>query len=209
MAAAGIGSFKNYLSALRKDDRELGLLASDLLIHVTSFFRDPAAYEALANTAIPELVRRHGGDRPIRIWVRGCSTGEEAYSIAMLFFEEFIKANRDLKLQIFASDVSPEAVSVGRKGIYPETIAADVSAERLGRFFKHQNHAYQVNSALRDSITFTVQDLLVDPPFSHIDLVSCRNLLIYLRSDEQEKVLLLFRFALRESGFLFSAPPKA
>jgi two-component system CheB/CheR fusion protein len=203
MAAAGIEDLEGYFKALRKDGRELDLLAKDLFVHVTSFFRDPTAYEALAKAVIPELVRQHVGNRPIRIWVPGCSTGEEAYSLAMLFFEEFAAVKRNLKLQIFASDASADAVAYGRNGIYPESIAADIPAERLARFFTREDHSYRVSRDLRDAITFTVQDLLVDPPFLHLDFISCRNLLIYLQPDEQEKVLLLFLFALQPGGILF------
>jgi len=202
MAAAGIKEFNDYIKMLRKDSGEVELLAKDLFIHVTSFFRDPDAYEALARTVVPELVRQHAADGPIRAWVPGCSTGEEAYSLAMLFFEELAAVRRTLKLQIFASDVSADAVNYGRNGTYPDSIKADVSAERLARFFTPEQHGYRVSRDLRDSIVFTVQDLLIDPPFSHLDLISCRNLLIYLQPSEQEKVLALFHYALREGGYL-------
>ena len=202
MATAGIPEIEDYIKVLRKDGRELESLAKDLLIHVTSFFRDPTVYETLAKTVIPDLVRQHPGDQPIRVWVPGCSTGEEAYSLAMLFLEEFAVAKRSLRLQLFASDVSADAVAFGRNGIYPDSIKADVSAARLARFFTHGNEGYQVSRDLRDSIVFTVQDLLTDPPFSHLDFISCRNLLIYLQPDEQEKVLLLFHFALEAGGLL-------
>ena len=203
MALADVKKVDDYINTLREDGHELELLASDLLIHVTNFFRDPAAFAALARTVIPQLARQHTGDQPIRVWVPGCSTGEEAYSVAMLFFEEFAVAKRSLKLQVFASDVSPEAIAHGRNGLYPGSIKADVSAERLARFFTREDQGYRVTRNLRDSITFTVQDVLTDPPLSHLDFISCRNLLIYLQPAEQQKVLSLFHFALRESGFLF------
>lgn len=175
MALAGIKEIDEYVKALRKDGAELDQLAKDLLIHVTRFFRDPGAYEALAKTVVPELVRQHASDQPIRIWVAGCSTGEEAYSLAMLFVEELTAVKLTTKLQIFASDVSPEAVTYGRNGVFPESIEVDVSAERLARFFTHQSHSYRVRRELRDCIVFTVQDLLSDPPFSRLDLISCRR----------------------------------
>ena len=202
MATAGIMDIEDYIKVLRNDGPELELLAKDLLIHVTSFFRDPAVYETLAKTVIPDLVRQHAGDQPIRIWVPGCSTGEEAYSLAMVLLEEFALAKRSLRLQLFASDVSADAVAFGRRGIYPDSIKADVSAARLARFFTRGSEGYQVSRDLRDSIVFTVQDLLTDPPFSHLDFISCRNLLIYLQPDEQEKVLSLFHFALDAGGLL-------
>ncbi|TPQ31025.1 histidine kinase, partial [Bradyrhizobium guangdongense] len=202
MAAAGVNEFAAYVKMLRKDGRELELLAKDLLIHVTSFFRDPDTFAALARTVIRDLVRQHREDLPIRVWVPGCSTGEEAYSIAMLFLEEFAETKRGLKLQVFASDVSEDAVAYGRNGLYPDSVKADIAEERLARFFVHEAGGYRVSRDLRDSIVFTVQDLLADPPFSHLDLVSCRNLLIYLQPNEQEKVLTVFHFALREGGVL-------
>jgi two-component system CheB/CheR fusion protein len=202
MTLAGVKEIDDYIKTLRKDAAELDQLAKDLLIHVTSFFRDPAAYEALAKTVIPELVRQHAADQPIRIWVAGCSTGEEAYSLAMLFVEELGAAKLSTKLQIFASDVSPEAVTYGRNGLFPESIKVDVSAARLAHFFTHESQSYRVRRALRDCIVFTVQNLLTDPPFSRLDFISCRNLLIYLHAAEQEKVLSLFHRSLRQGGVL-------
>jgi two-component system, chemotaxis family, CheB/CheR fusion protein len=183
MAAAGAKEIDDYIAILREEGREAELLAKDFLIHVTGFFRDPASFEALARTVIPELVQRLG-EQPIRVWVPGCSTGEEAYSLAMLFFEEFIAAERPVRLQIFATDVSADAVAFGRNGVYPASIKADVSAQRLQRFFTREDQGYRINRDLREVMVFTVQDLLVDPAFSRIDLVSCRNLLIYLQPDE-------------------------
>ena len=203
MATAAIGDGVRYLDILRQDTGELELLAKDVLINVTSFFRDPKAFELLAEQIVPELVRRHEADSPLRIWVAGCSTGEETYSIAMLFLEEITAVKPAVTLQVFASDVDGDAVAFAREGIYPETIAADVSAARLARFFTREERGYRIVSELRDLVVFAVQDVLADPPFSRLDLVSCRNLLIYLRPEAQEKVLLLFDFALREGGVLF------
>ena len=203
MAAAGIKDIEDYVKLLSENDGELELLAKDLLIHVTSFFRDPTAFAALARMIIPELVRRHKEDDPIRVWVPACSTGEEAYSIAMIFIEELTAAKRSIKLQVFASDVSGEAVNYGRSGLYPDSIKADLSEDRLAQFFTREHDGYRVSRLLRDSIVFTVHDLLSDPPFSQLDLVSCRNLLIYLQPNEQEKVLTLLHFALRVGGYLF------
>jgi two-component system, chemotaxis family, CheB/CheR fusion protein len=203
MAIAGMKSIDDYVVALRHDGAELDVLAKDLLINVTSFFRDTAAFAALAKTVIPELVRQHTGDAPIRVWVAGCATGEEAYSIAMLLIEGFVAANQSPKLIVFASDINPDAVAYARNGDYPDSIRDEVSEERLARFFTHAARGYRVSRELRDAIVFTVQDLLRDPPFSQVDLVSCRNLLIYVQPSEQERVLSLFHFALRERGFLF------
>jgi two-component system CheB/CheR fusion protein len=202
MATAGIEDAAAYVNRLRDDNRETEQLAKDFLIHVTSFFRDPAAFEGLARTVISRLAQR-SEEAPIRVWVAGCSTGEEAYSLAMLFIEEFAATRRAVKLQIFASDINPDALDAARNGVYPETINANVSPERLQRFFTHEDQGYRVSRELRDMIVFTDHDLLADPPFSRMDVVSCRNLLIYLQPDEQRKVLSLLHFALREGGYLF------
>jgi two-component system CheB/CheR fusion protein len=203
MAMAAIIDPDQYLGILRRDAVELELLAKDLLINVTSFFRDPKAFELLAEQIVPELVRRHEEDSPLRIWVAGCSTGEETYSMVMLFLEQIAATKPTVPLQVFASDVDGDAVAFARAGVYPESIAADVSPTRLARFFTKEDHSYRVVPELRGLVVFTVQDVLADPPFSRLDLVSCRNLLIYLRPEAQEKVLLLFDFALRDGGILF------
>jgi two-component system, chemotaxis family, CheB/CheR fusion protein len=191
-----------YLELLQSDNRELDLLAKDLLINVTSFFRDPKVFDLLAKEIIPDLIRRQASDQPLRIWIAGCSTGEEAYSLVMLFREQITAAKCNVKLQVFASDVDPDAVAGAREGLYPEAIEADVSTARLARFFKKEDHGYRVTPDLRTAVVFTVQDVLADPPFSRIDLISCRNLMIYLGPEAQAKVLSLFHFALRESGIL-------
>ena len=203
MAMAAIADADRYLDFLGRDPAELEHLARDLLINVTSFFRDPKAFDLLAEEVVADLVRRHEPARPLRIWVAGCSTGEETYSIAMLFLEEIAASQRTVALQVFASDVDGEAVAFARNGIYPEAIAADVSPARLARFFVKEEHGYRIVPDLRGLLVFTTQDVLADPPFSRLDLVSCRNLLIYLRPDAQERVLRLFDFALREGGILF------
>jgi two-component system CheB/CheR fusion protein len=204
MAMAGVAAddMGRYLDTLRADPVEQDLLAKDLLINVTSFFRDPKVFEALAETVIPELIRERGPDLPLRIWVAGCSTGEETYSIAMLLLEAIAAAKRIVKLQVFASDVDPDAVAEAREGRYPDSIAADVSPERLERFFSKEDHHYRVSPELRSSVVFTVQDVLTDPPFARLDMVSCRNLLIYLGPEAQARVVSLFHFALREGGVL-------
>jgi two-component system CheB/CheR fusion protein len=198
----------SYLTRLRTDPVELDLLAKDLLIHVTSFFRDPAAYKALASQAIPSLLRGRATDHPVRIWIAGCSTGEEVYSLIILFQEAASAYGQnakttDLKLQVFASDIDPAAVATAREGLYPPGIAADVSAERLARFFtKEDGQGYRVLPELRASVVFAVQDLLTDPPFSRVDLISCRNLMIYLGPEAQAKAISLFHFALNFGGLL-------
>ena len=204
-----------YLDRLRGDPGELALLGRDLLIHVTGFFRDPQVYAALAGTVIPGLLdaQAPGGsgdgtggaapDQPLRIWVAGCSTGEEAYSLVILFREAALAAGREVKLQVFASDIDGDAVATAREGWYPAAIASDVSAERLARYFsKEDGGGYRVLPDLRAAVVFTVQDLLADPPFSRLDLLSCRNLMIYLGPEAQAKVTALFHFALKQGGVL-------
>ena len=204
MAMVGIKSDETdrYRAILGSDPGELELLAKDLLINVTSFFRDPKVFDFLAEKIIPDMVRSHAPDHPVRIWIAGCSTGEETYSLAILFHEQIRAAKRNIKLQVFASDVDQDAVARAREGLYPETIEADVSPARLARFFSKEDHNYRVLPELRAAVVFTVQDVLADPPFSRLDLVSCRNLLIYLRPEAQAKVISLFHFALREGGLL-------
>jgi two-component system CheB/CheR fusion protein len=202
MAMASIKEIGLYLDTMRQEPDEIDRLAKDMLINVTQFFRDEKTFEVLAETIIPELIRRQPHDMPIRIWDAGCSTGEETYSIAMLFLEEMASSKRNVKLQVFASDVDDDALAIARNGQYPESIRKDVSPARLERFFVKEDRNYRVTRELRETVVFTTQDLLADAPFSRLDLVSCRNVLIYLRPEVQEKVLSLFHFALREDGIL-------
>jgi two-component system CheB/CheR fusion protein len=204
MAMAGIGTsdMNRYFEILRSDAGELEILAKDLLINVTSFFRDPKVFDFLADKIVPDLLANQSSDRPLRIWIAGCSTGEETYSLAMLFQERIATENRNVKFQVFASDVDPDAVAHARDGFYPESIEADLSPARLARFFSKEDHGYRVLPELRATVVFMVQDVLADPPFSRLDLVSCRNLLIYLRPEAQAKIISLFHFALREGGIL-------
>jgi len=191
-----------YLKMLRSDAAELDLLANDLLINVTSFFRDPKVFKLLANEIVPNLIAKLPADQSLRIWIAGCSTGEEAYSLAMIFNEQIARGRHQVKLQIFASDVDADAIAIARDGLYSKSIASDVSPARLARFFSKDEHGYRVSPELRAMVIFTVQDLLADPPFSRLDMISCRNLLIYLGAEAQEKVISVFHFALRESGLL-------
>ena len=204
MALATItdGGMGQYLDLLRDDQSEVEQLANDLLIRVTGFFRDQKVLDLLERTIIPDLVRGCPPDRPLRIWCAGCSTGEETYSLTMLLRERIVEEHGPVRLQVFASDVDPDAVASAREGLYPETIEEDVSPERLARFFLKDDHGYRVKPELRAAVVFTVQDVLADPPFSRLDLVSCRNLLIYLGPEAQAKVISRFHFALRQDGVL-------
>lgn len=202
IAGVAIEDMDRYIDMLKGDTGELGLLGKTLLINVTSFFRDAHVFEVLAKTVIPDLVRHHTQEGPLRIWTAGCSTGEETYSLAMLLHEEIARSGHSIKVQIFASDADPDAIAEARDGLYPDTIVADVSPAHLARFFTREDRGFRVSPELRAMVIFAVQDVLADPPFSRIDLVSCRNLLIYLRPEAQAKVISLFDFALREGGFL-------
>jgi len=202
MAAIKTDDADSYIDLLRNDPRELELLANDLLINVTGFFRDPRAFDLLAERIVPDLVRQQPADQPLRIWIAGCSTGEEAYSLAMVFREAIAAAQRGVKLQVFASDVDPDAIATAKEGFYPDTIESVVSPARLARFFQKDGSGYRVSPALRADVIFAVQDVLADPPFAQLDFVSCRNLLIYLRPEAQAKVVSLFHFALREGGIM-------
>lgn len=204
MALAGLGAdeLARYLEMLRADAVERAQLAADLLIHVTSFFRDPAVFEHLSEKAIPGLVATLSGERPLRVWIAGCSTGEEAFSLAITCLEALEAAGSTVRLQVLASDVDPEAIATARAGFYSRDIESCVSAQRLARFFVFENGGWRVTAALRDVIVFTVADLLSDPPFSKIDLVSCRNVLIYLGPEAQKRVVARCCFALRPGGLL-------
>lgn len=196
------GDLAAYLAFLTANAAECDMLVGDLLINVTSFFRDPQVFEALEAIVIPELLQRLAPGSPLRVWVAGCSTGEEAYSIAMACSDAIAAAGRTITLQIFASDLDPAAVAFAREGLYAPDIATTMPAERLARYFVHEDAGYRVAQNLRAPVVFSVQDVLADPPFSRIDLIACRNLLIYLNVAAQAKVIALFHFALREEGVL-------
>ena len=198
-----INSMVDYLQFMRSEKDEATLLFKDLLIGVTAFFRDAEAFESLNKKVIMPLVAAKHADEVIRVWVPGCASGEEAYSIAMLLIEALEQANKHCPIQIFASDIDEAALGVGRSGLYPQNVAANLSAERLRRFFSKEDNCYRINKPLREAVTFATQNLISDPPFSNLDMISCRNLLIYLNPDIQTKVLALFHFALRPDGYLF------
>jgi PAS domain S-box-containing protein len=191
-----------YLEALRNTPAEAEALCRELLISVTNFFRDPEAMGALEHDVIPELCKRMEG-QTVRVWVPGCATGEEAYSLAIMLGEACDGLASPPRLQVFASDVDGRALDVARRGRYPDAIAGDVSEKRLQRFFDRDGDGYVVKQFLREMILFTHHDLLQDPPFSKLDLISCRNVLIYLKTDVQTRIFTLFHFALKLKGFLF------
>jgi two-component system, chemotaxis family, CheB/CheR fusion protein len=190
-----------YLGVLRSYPDEAKALLSDLLISVTNFFRDRSVWQAL-ETAIPSLFARAGASDQMRVWVVGCATGEEAYSIAMLLHEHASTSDQPPAIQVFATDIDEEAIAVARQGLYPDTIEADISPERLQRFFIAEQGYYQIKKEIRDLVLFAPHNLLRDPPFSKLDLITCHNLLIYLNRDVQEQILQLFHFVLRPEGHL-------
>jgi len=202
MAIRAIDDIAAYTDMLNEDPREVDALAGDLLIHVTSFFRDAAVFEMLSTTVIREMVLEHPANRALRVWVPACSSGEEVYSLAMVFLEEIAASKKSIKLQIFGSDIDEQAVHSARSGYYPASVAAEVSPARLERFFVKDGDDYRITASLRETVIFTVQDVLTNPPFARLDFVSCRNLLIYLLADVQQRVLSLLHFALRKDGVL-------
>ena len=193
----------DYLGVLRENPTEAQALFADLLISVTTFFRDPAAFERLAVLVIPTLFEDKGAGDSIRAWVPGCATGEEAYTVAILLLEE--SARRDIRcdIQVFASDLDEAALMTGREGRYPVAIEADLTDDRLRRFFTRENDHYRVTRELRDVVLFARHSLLKDPPFSRADLISCRNVLIYLDRELQQRICPTFHFALKPNGYLF------
>ena len=193
----------HYLRYVREHPEELDTLFQELLIGVTSFFRDPEAFTVLASTVLPALLANKRDGAPVRVWVAGCATGEEAYSLAMVLHECLEQLHKPCVVQIFATDLDAQAIDIARRGLYPEGIAADVTPERLQRYFSHEAAAYRISQELRDMVIFATHNLLTDPPFTHMDLLSCRNLLIYLDTNAQHHLLSLFHYALRSGGVLF------
>jgi two-component system CheB/CheR fusion protein len=204
MALHQLARMSDYLRYLRGNPQEGELLFNELLIGVTSFFRDPAVWEQVKSEVIPALLARYPDGALLRAWIPGCSTGEEAYSLAILFKEALKAANpvQRYALQIFASDVDKEAIAAGRAGLYPRSIAADVSAPRLERYFVEDPGGYRVCNEIREMVIFAEQNIIADPPFTKLDLLSCRNLLIYLESELQVKLMQLFHYSLVTGGYL-------
>jgi len=203
MALHGESSLAAYAERLEREGPEAEALYRDLLINVTSFFRDPALFEALKTSVFPEILKAKPPDAPLRLWVPGCSTGQEPYSLAIALWEFFDDKPVRRPLQIFATDLSdPGALEQARAGLYPESIEAELTPERLHRFFKKEDRLYRIDKSIRDSCVFARQNLTADPPFSHVDLISCRNVLIYMATALQRRVLQIFHYALNVPGFL-------
>ncbi len=209
MALRKITSLGKYAQFLQQNPVEAEALAEDIFIHVTGFFRDPECFQALRQLVFPQLLLKRPVDHPIRIWVPGCSTGEEVYSIAILLLEDLGPRAARVEIQMFGTDISERAIERARAGIYSEASVHGLSPARLKRFFVRADHGYQINKEVRDLCVFARHDLASDPPFSKLDLISCRNVLIYMGPVLQKRVLGVFRYALKPGGFLFLGKSEA
>ncbi len=198
-----LDSLDAYARYLQHTPQEMTILFRELLIGVTRFFRDPEAFAALKTQVIPHLFDKKSEGEAVRVWVPGCSTGEEAFSLAMLLHEFTATQHGETKVQIFATDIDAMAIDAARTGVYPANIVSDVPPDYLARYFTGEEEHYRIKKSIRDMVIFAEQDLILDPPFSHMDFISCRNLLIYLNADLQKKLLPLFHYALNPDGFLF------
>jgi two-component system CheB/CheR fusion protein len=203
MQVRAVRALPDYQKVLEADPAEPKLLLDDLLIGVTNFFRDREAFETLEREVIPAIFRERSPTEEVRAWVAGCATGEEAFSVGMLLADQAALTDQPPSFQVFASDIDERAIAIARAGLYPTSIVTDVAPSRLRQHFTREDNRYQVRKTLRDRILFAVHNLLRDPPFSRIDLVTCRNLLIYLNRDLQQRVLETFHFALKPGGYLF------
>ncbi|GJQ58598.1 MAG: chemotaxis protein CheR [Candidatus Scalindua sp.] len=203
MAVHHIEKISHYVDYLRQYPAEIETLYKDLLIGVTNFFRDPEAFDILKEKVLVTLLKNRPLDSPVRIWVPGCATGEEAFSIAIIMVEIMEKMKKCFDVQIFATDIDAEVIDRARLGLYPDSIAAHVSKSRLDRFFIKEDNAYKIKRQIREMVVFAVQNLIKDPAFSRLDLVSCRNVLIYLNIQLQKRIIPLFHYVLKKRGFLF------
>jgi two-component system CheB/CheR fusion protein len=192
-----------YFMCLKKNRDEVAILAQDLLIYSTAFFRDQEEFDYLQSTIIPALVDQHPAEAILKIWCAGCASGEEAYSLAMLIREYLDKTNRHLEVKLFATDINQQQISFASKGVYAESAVTNVSQERLSHFFIKENDTYQVKPELRKMLVFATHDLASNPPYCHMDLISCRNVLIYMTPVLQKKILSVLHFGLKQEGYLF------
>jgi two-component system, chemotaxis family, CheB/CheR fusion protein len=202
MAILQVGSMVDYVTYLASNPKEIELLFSELLIRVTNFFRDPEAFEIIKEKALPLLFKDRSPEQPVRIWVPACSTGEEAYSLAIIVQEHIGTLKQKYNVQIFATDIDKEAVDMARTGLYPDSITVDVSPGRLDRFFTRKASAYKIKEEIRQMIVFAVQDIIKDPPFTKLQMISCRNVLIYFDAELQKKIFPVFHNALKTGGIL-------
>lgn len=203
MALSTIATAREYAGYLEADHKEAEALYKDMFVSVSGFFREPEAFKRLQRVVFPKLLKKRPADSPIRVWVPGCSTGEEAYSLAIALLEFVREKARLVKIQVFATDISDDAIEKARKGRYLNDAKMEIDPKRLRRWFSRTEDGYQISRAVRDVVIFAKHDATKDPPFSRLDLVSCRNLLIYLGPELQRKVIPLFHYALKPDGFLF------
>lgn len=205
MAVNQIETLEDYLRFLQTFPNEITMLFNDLLIGVTSFFRDKEAFKMLEENIIPSLFEGKEENSLIRVWVPGCSSGEEAYSIAILLQEYRNRINKSFKMQVFATDIDGKAIQAARSGIFPENACSGIDPGRLSRFFTKETNtgSYKIQKEIRDLIIFSVHNVIKDPPFSRLDLLSCRNLMIYFGSELQKRILPIFHYALKPGGYLF------
>ncbi|NTV92421.1 MAG: PAS domain-containing protein [Chlorobiaceae bacterium] len=205
MSIHQIEKISNYVKYLQETPHEIELLFKELLIGVTSFFRDSAAWEALKTLAIPQILATRSSSGVMRAWTVGCSTGEEAYSLAIVFREviETLKPAGNFKLQIFATDLDNDAIEKARTGLYPPNITADVSPERIKRYFEKDERGYRISRSIRETVVFAPHNVIMDPPFTKLDILVCRNLLIYMEQELQKKLIPLFHYCLNPGGILF------
>lgn len=200
----------NYIDLLRRGSGEADALFNEFLINVTKFFRDADSFQFLESKIIPELVDRMSSTTPLRIWIAGCSTGEEAYSVAILILEYAASINKPMNLSMFATDIDSEALASARAGIYPlSQVESQVSPERIARFFTKSDKFYKINKIVRDLVVFSQHDLTRNPPLSKIDMICCRNVMIYLGQDAQQKTLSMFHYALKSNGYIFLGPSES
>ena len=203
MVLLKIKSMKEYEDCLQRDPAEIEALFQDILISVTTFFRDPDSFDRLAKTVFPKLLAGRARSEPVRIWTLGCSTGEEAYSLAMVFAECAEAVNSPVPLQLFATDLNSTCVAKARTGVYPASIEQQISPERLKRFFSKEEAGYRISKDIRERCIFSRHNILSDPPFSRIDLISCRNMLIYMEPVLQQQVMAILQYALKPGGYLW------
>lgn len=211
MAAHELEMIDEYVKYLQEDPAEKKALLGELLIGVTNFFRDPEIFKALEKKIIPQLFAKRPADDVVRVWSQGCSTGEEAYSLAILLMEHMNTLEQNYRVQIFATDIDSSAITTARAGLYPASIAVDISPERLARYFSVEpdGNTYRIHKSIRDMVIFSEQNVIKDPPFSKLDLISSRNVLMYMNAHLQRKIIPTFHYALKPNGFLFLGSPES
>ncbi|HET8705769.1 MAG TPA: protein-glutamate O-methyltransferase CheR, partial [Pseudomonadales bacterium] len=198
-----------YARFLKENPAEMQILFKELLINVTSFFRDPEAFVVLKQEILPELLKDKPDGYVFRAWVTGCSSGEEAYSLAMLLREYMDENQHEYKIQLYATDLDDDAIAIARAGIYPPNIAQDIQQHRLRRFFVKDEAGYRIKKEIREMVVFAIQNVIKDPPFTKLDLLCCRNLMIYLEPDLQNRLIPAFHYALKPGGILFLSPSES